>query len=97
MTTTEERIRARAHAIWQREGCPDGRDREHWDMATEEIAIEDNQNLATKPNPLVDRQASGPGGAPVEPLEAVENQGEFPSLADQGEDQLAPQRRPRRR
>ncbi|MBV9704011.1 MAG: DUF2934 domain-containing protein, partial [Methylobacteriaceae bacterium] len=26
----EDRIRARAHQIWEEEGRPEGRDREHW-------------------------------------------------------------------
>jgi len=26
----------RAHALWQREGCPHGRDRDHWSQAVAE-------------------------------------------------------------
>jgi hypothetical protein len=37
----EERIRARAHAIWEYEGQPDGRDAEHWSKAEREIDDED--------------------------------------------------------
>ena len=33
----EDRIRQRAYRIWEDEGCPDGRDREHWDRAEREI------------------------------------------------------------
>jgi len=29
-------ISVRAHEIWQSEGCPNGRDREHWQQAVEE-------------------------------------------------------------
>lgn len=29
-------ISRRAHEIWQQEGCPDGRDREHWNQAVSE-------------------------------------------------------------
>ncbi len=29
-------ISLRAHDIWQSEGCPDGRDREHWSQAVDE-------------------------------------------------------------
>jgi hypothetical protein len=36
-----ERIRQRAHAIWEREGHPHGRDQEHWDRAEKEIVAED--------------------------------------------------------
>jgi hypothetical protein len=34
---------------------------------------------------------SKPYGEPVEPLEAIKNQGEFPTLTDQGEEQLFPE------
>ncbi len=33
----EERIRARAHQIWESEGQPDGRDSEHWERARLEL------------------------------------------------------------
>ena len=33
----EEAIRQRAHALWQQEGRPDGRDLEHWLRAEAEI------------------------------------------------------------
>lgn len=36
----EQRIRERAHAIWEREGRPDGREREHWEQAAAEIDAE---------------------------------------------------------
>lgn len=29
----DEEIRPIAHRIWEQEGCPNGRDREHWDKA----------------------------------------------------------------
>ena len=33
----EDRIRARAHAIWVAEGRPEGREREHWHLAEREL------------------------------------------------------------
>ncbi|TIV00661.1 MAG: DUF2934 domain-containing protein [Mesorhizobium sp.] len=39
----EERIRRRAHEIWEREGRPEGREREHWDQAMQEIEAEDSE------------------------------------------------------
>jgi len=33
----EDHIRRRAHEIWEQEGRPHGRDREHWDQATREF------------------------------------------------------------
>ena len=37
----EHRIRERAYAIWEQEGRPDGKDREHWLRAEAEIAAEE--------------------------------------------------------
>ncbi|MGK9171026.1 DUF2934 domain-containing protein [Inquilinus limosus] len=36
-TSLEDRIRARAHEIWESEGRPSGRDREHWERALREV------------------------------------------------------------
>lgn len=40
ITLTEEMIRERSYYIWQREGCPEGRDKMHWDMACCELEAE---------------------------------------------------------
>ena len=37
----EDRIRRRAHAIWEREGRPDGRQQEHWAQARRAIEAEE--------------------------------------------------------
>lgn len=37
----EERIRQRAHSIWEQEGRPEGRHEAHWDQACRECAEED--------------------------------------------------------
>lgn len=37
MDSREEQIRARAHQIWEEEGRPQGREREHWERAAREI------------------------------------------------------------
>lgn len=37
----DPRIRARAHALWERDGRPQGRHIDHWQQATREIAEED--------------------------------------------------------
>jgi hypothetical protein len=34
------RIEARAHQIWEQEGRPDGREKEHWEQAQREISEE---------------------------------------------------------
>ena len=81
--STEERIRRRAYQLWLAEDCPEGQAEVHSDKATELVAIEDNQHLATRPA----AGDTGPFGQPVEPLVALTNQGEFPTLTDQGEQQ----------
>jgi hypothetical protein len=71
----EQRIRERAFQIWIEEGQPEGRDKDHWELAKFAIAEQDGQALT-----LVPTAPPGP-----EPIEAVKNQGEFPTLTDQGE------------
>lgn len=71
----ERRIRERAFKIWEEEGRPEGREKEYWDLAKFAIAQEDGQQSALVP----------PVAPQPEPLEAIKNQGEFPTLTDQGE------------
>ncbi|MGE5547479.1 MAG: DUF2934 domain-containing protein [Solirubrobacterales bacterium] len=94
----EELIRERAYHIWLREGCPDGRAEDHWQMARTELAIEMTPGAAKEPNPAKDG-ATAPRDEPVEPLLAVENQGSFPGVTDQDEEQQypAPRKRTRRK
>jgi hypothetical protein len=40
-TNKEDRIRQRAHAIWEREGKPHGADTRHWEQAAAEIEAEE--------------------------------------------------------
>ena len=39
----EERIRARAHVIWEKEGRPHGKHLEHWERAKRLIAAEEQR------------------------------------------------------
>lgn len=45
--TTEQRIRMKAYEIWLREGCPEGSDQRHWDMAKKFIAGEEAKSALT--------------------------------------------------
>ena len=38
----DDRIRERAHAIWEREGRPDGREQDHWEQARREVENEES-------------------------------------------------------
>ena len=37
---SEEAIRQRSYLIWKREGCPEGRNLEHWQQAKAELEAE---------------------------------------------------------
>ena len=89
-TARNRRIKERAYRMWQDEGSPDGRADAHWDQAAELVAIEENHGLAMEKVPSPDDL--GPSGEPIEPIEAVQNAGEFPTTTDQGE-QIFPTRR----
>jgi hypothetical protein len=90
MDDLEERVRVRAFRLWQEEGCPEGMADVHWKKARELVAIEDNFDLTLQP--VAETQSAGPFGEPVEPIESVENAGEFPTLTDQGEERTFPTR-----
>jgi hypothetical protein len=86
MDDFDERVRQRAYRLWVEEGCPEGRSDAHWDKARELVAIEENHRHTTKP------VVNEPWGEPVEPIEAVKNAGEFPTMTDLSEQQAAPKR-----
>ncbi|MFK8252795.1 DUF2934 domain-containing protein [Ancylobacter terrae] len=88
MDEREDRIRERAHKLWEEEGRPDGRAEAHWFQAKEIVAVEENGAAALKP---VEESAA----PPVEPIEALTNAGEFPTLTDQGEMAIPRRRLPR--
>ena len=89
----QQRIRARAKALWQEDGRPVGREAEYLERARELEAIAENPQAAQLPNPMTREPEPGPNPEPVEPIEAVENQAEFPDpLADEGERIPAPTR-----
>jgi hypothetical protein len=76
----EERIRARAHRLWEEEGRPEGRAEAHWEQARLIVALEDAQHTILKPVQAPE----------AEPIELVRNLGEFPTPTDQGEEQTYP-------
>lgn len=91
MEELERRIDERARHLWEEAGRPEGREHEYRQRARQLIAIEDNPHGASEPVPVGPEKDEARGRA--EPLEAVENQGEFPTLTDQGEEETAPHRR----
>jgi hypothetical protein len=87
----EQRVRNRAYRLWLEEGQPEGRADTHWYKACELVAIEENYKDTLKPNPTEEFERS-PSGEPIEPIAAVRNLGEFPTLTDQGEEAVFPER-----
>ena len=78
--TLEQRIRARAHQIWEQEGRPQGRERDHWEKARILVSIEDDKSSLKPVEP-----------ERPEPAQMMENLGEFPSaLTDDGDRQQFP-------
>lgn len=87
----EERIRAKAYQIWLDEGCPNGRDEAHWEMARLLVAIEDNPESGRMPIP--DGDQVGEWGEPVEDSEIAANSvGELPTTVDEDEQAYPPSR-----
>ncbi len=79
--TDEERIRIKAHEIWESEGHPHGRDADHWAQAKEIVAIQDSLDDTLLPRDTGAQE-------PIEPTQAVEPYGDIPNLTDQGEHDL---------
>lgn len=78
MDEREQRIRERARQLWEHEGRPEGRAEDHWFQAKEIVALEEGH-----PEALIPLDVSRK--PPIEPIEALTNAGEFPTLTDQGE------------
>jgi hypothetical protein len=51
-TITEDEIRERAHRIWMEEGCPHGRDVEHWEQARQELEREASEGSGASSSDL---------------------------------------------
>ena len=45
----EDKIREVAYRLWEEEGCPNGKDSEHWSMA--ELIVTETTITKTKKNP----------------------------------------------
>jgi len=97
----DERVKAWAKRLWEEAGRPAGGMEDYLDRASELVAIEDNSDLTRRPlrgdevgspeeDAVISSDHSGPTGEPVEPVEAVANAGEFPTLTDQGEGEQVP-------
>ena len=81
----DERIRRKAHELWEHEGRPEGRAASHWASAREIVALKDSfESTLTPVEETIDEV--------VEPEFMAENQGDMPGLTDLGEDAAGPSR-----
>jgi hypothetical protein len=90
----DDRIRRQAEKLWQEANRPSGGADAFLDQARTLIAIEDNPHAGTLPNPMTQPDKIGPQGEPIEPIAEVADEGEFPTLTDQGEQVYPPRRSP---
>ena len=108
MENEDKKIAARARVLWEQAGKPSSGPDAYAGRARELVAIEEHQKDTLKPtgagpqasvedNPVASPDLFGPEGEPIEPVLAVENEGEFPTLTDEGEGEQVPRRRADRR
>ncbi|MBA4226156.1 MAG: hypothetical protein C0456_05925 [Hyphomonas sp.] len=81
------RIHERAQHLWEEAGRPAAGAEAFEEEAAQLLAIEQAPRAGTIP------LSASLNEPEAEPIEALENQGEFPTLTDQGEDSSGPQRR----
>jgi hypothetical protein len=58
----EERIRAKAHELWEADGRPEGRDREHWEQAAKLVAEEERHAAKAEADPAAAPSTDDPVG-----------------------------------
>ena len=78
----EERVRRKAYELWQEEGGPHGRAEDHWRIASQLVGEEIAQSRTDLPY-------LGDADALPEEAALLDNLGEFPDLADQGQDETS--------
>ena len=53
----QQRVRERAYAIWEREGCPEGQAEQFWLMAEQELLAKGQNKAAGAAKPTGERDA----------------------------------------
>ena len=82
----QERIRQRAHEIWEEEGRPEGRHAEHWAQASRELEAEGGEGapeVAASPDDSPTVTAPGGGATPAQAAAAADAVG-APRKAETG-------------
>ena len=87
----EALIRKRAYEIWEREGRPLGRDKEHWDQAAREVAAQETPAAPTRarkataaPTPKKIAENAPTRGTPVVAVSVKPASGHAPSRPRNG-------------
>ncbi len=57
----DQEIERRAYAIWERDGRPEGREKEHWRQAEQELAGEQGGDEPSLPEHYAPGETGGPG------------------------------------
>lgn len=89
----EQRVRQRAHDIWQTEGCPEGRAKEHWARAEQEIADETVETTKPAAPPVVEMKPAAPVKAKATKPAAARK----PAARSAGDKAAAPKKKPKAR
>ena len=73
----EERIRERAHALWEAEGRPEGREADHWREAERQTMLEEGlgEPQADRPEPPEDARPEPQPEPPADPLQEAPARG----------------------
>lgn len=87
----EQRIRERAHRLWEQDGQPHGQDLEFWERARELVGMESSPSAGLLPNPVPPGEDRPPAPTRVDEAILEENLGEFPGrFTDQGDRPQSP-------
>ena len=57
----QEKVRERAYAIWEREGCPEGRAEQVWLMAEQELLAERRRSRDRRDHPWTEEMVDEAG------------------------------------
>ena len=75
-----QKIRGKARELWELEGCPEGRELLHWDMARELVVQENTAEFTLVPAVIE-------GNDIIDAVAALDNLREVPDLSHKGEEQ----------
>lgn len=75
----QERIRQRAHEIWESEGRPEGRDADHWTRAQEELKNEMGGKRSTRVKAKPELEQTEAAAKPKRPRKTAAKSADMPA------------------